>query len=404
MRSGATDVRRLLPEETAVLTPDPDQFQSDHFPTDWSPRDREPRSYTDLLRADHGIGLNDRGEYVLLRHADVVQVASDGVRFSSGVSRFLQVPNGLDGDHHLAVRAVLDKYLRVEAVAEFEPVFRAIARRLFAETPAGVPVDAVNQLGATFAVRAQSAWLGWPAALEAELLGWMDDNHEATRSGDLARTREVAERFDAIIHRLIDARESNPTGDITSQLLSETVDGRPFAEEEVVSILRNWTGGDLGSIALCVGVIMHYLATNPQLQQRLRDGVPDAELDAAIDEILRIDDPFVSNRRRTTCPVSIAGVDVPEGATIKLHWTSANRDTVVFNDPDAFRPAENAAQSLVYGVGPHVCPGRPLATLELRVAVQEALAATTSITLADEGHERAVAPVGGFQNVLVQLA
>ena len=76
-------------------------------------------------------------------------------------------------------------------------------------------------------------------------------------------------------------------------------------------MLRNWTGGDLGSIALCVGVILHYLATNEALQDRLRSGVSDAELDATIDEILRIDDPFLSNRRITTCPVEVAGVRIP---------------------------------------------------------------------------------------------
>lgn len=380
---------------------------SEHFPTDWSPVGREPRAYTDLLRVDHGIGRNDRGEWVLLRHADVVAVATDPDRFSSDVSRFLQVPNGLDGKHHGAVRGVLDRYFTGDALAPFEPVFRAIARDLFTTLPRGVALDVVNGAGAHFAVRAQSAWLGWPADLEESLLGWMADNHAATRSGDVARTAEVAERFDDIIRSLIatrrDAGERAPD-DITTSLLGDEVDGRRFTDEELVSILRNWTGGDLGSIALCVGVILHYLAEHPDLQDRLRDGAGVREMEAVIDEILRIDDPFVSNRRRTTCPVAVAGVQIPEGAMVKRHWTSANRDTSVFGDPDAFRPDENAAGNIVYGVGPHVCPGRPLATVELRIAVEEALAATTAIRLAgDPAPEREVAPVGGFRSVHVEL-
>ena len=380
---------------------------SEHFPTDWSPVGREPRAYTDVLRVDHGIGRNDRGEWVLLRHADVVTVATDPARFSSDVSRFLQVPNGLDGERHRAVRGVLDRYFTAEALSPFEPALRDIARDLFTSVPRGVGQDAVNGVGARFAVRAQSAWLGWPTDLEWPLLGWMADNHDATRSGDLARTAEVADRFDDLIRGLIvarrDAGDATPR-DVTTSLLADEIDGRGFTDDELVSILRNWTGGDLGSIALCVGVVLHYLADHPDLQQHLREGASARELDAVIDEILRIDDPFVSNRRRATCPVTLSGVRIPEGGMVKLHWTSANRDAEVFGDPDAFDPAGHATDNIVYGVGPHVCPGRPLATLELRIAVEEALAATTAIRLAgNPSPEREVAPVGGFRSVHVEF-
>ena len=101
-------------------------------------------------------------------------------------------------------------------------------------------------------------------------------------------------------------------------------------------------------------------------------------MDLVIDEVLRIDDPFVSNRRVTTAPVDLGGVRLPEGARVKLHWTSANRDEVVVADPEAFDPVGHAADNLVYGVGRHACPGRLLATAELRIAVRALLAGTTT--------------------------
>lgn len=377
---------------------------TEHFPTDWQPAGRDPRAYTDDLRMDHGIGRNDRGEWVLLRHADVVAVATDDLRFSSAVSRFLQVPNGLDGARHRALRTVLDRYFTPVALQPFRDRFREVARRLYAELPRGQALDAVNDLGAVFAVRAQSTWLGWSSDLEQPLLDWMADNHAATRAGDLDATREVAERFDGIIRQIIaERRGADPSTDLTTRLLHEQVDGAALQEDELVSILRNWTGGDLGSIALCVGVIVHHLAKERGLQSHLRAGVSDADLDSTLDEILRIDDPFVSNRRRTTCPVDIGGVEIPGGEIVKLHWTSANRDAEVFGDPDTFDAAGNAQHNLVYGIGPHICPGRPLAALELRVAVKELLAETTSVELADGPVEREVAPVGGFRSVRVVL-
>ncbi len=77
---------------------------TDHIPDELSPAGRDLRAYTDELRPDYPLVRNDRGEWVLLRHDLVRRAALDDVNFSNGVSRFLQVPNGLDGSMHTAFR------------------------------------------------------------------------------------------------------------------------------------------------------------------------------------------------------------------------------------------------------------------------------------------------------------
>jgi cytochrome P450 len=120
--------------------------------------------------------------------------------------------------------------------------------------------------------------------------------------------------------------------------------------------------------------------------------------------MLRIDDPFLTNRRIVTAPTTVAGYELQPGTRVYLNWTSANRDESVFGDPDAFRPAEHAAHNLVYGTGIHVCPGRPLATLELVVATRALLEATTGVALAtDAAPERETYPVGGWRRLPVRL-
>ena len=87
-----------------------------------------------------------------------------------------------------------------------------------------------------------------------------------------------------------------------------------------------------------------------------------------------------------------------------MDWTCANRDPRVFPDPDAFRPEENASENLVYGRGPHVCPGRGLATLELRVLLEELLPAISGIELPEEPRAvRAEFPLGGWASRPVVL-
>ncbi|GAA4284837.1 cytochrome P450 [Brevibacterium daeguense] len=393
----------------------------------------DPRAIADAIRPDSGLALSSTGTVVLLRHAEVVAAAHDAVTFSSGVSRHLQLPNGLDGDEHTAFRRLIDPYFTPDRMAELEPVIREVARELCAElvtgqddsagnAPSGAAGaggshsagtggarrwDAVSDIGARFAVRAQTRWLGWPSSLEPVLLDWMADNQAATRSGRGEDTAEVAHRFDAIIRSVLDPRRAagaQAPEDVTTELMCDESLGRPLREEELVSILRNWTGGDLGSIALCVGVILQHLVEHPELQERVRSGVSAAELDAIIDEILRIDDPFVANRRITTCPVSVGGVRLPAGQRVVLNWTSANRDELEFGDPNAFDPHGSAESNLVYGTGKHVCPGRPLATMELRVLVEEITSAFSLITPApDADAQRSVTPVGGYSSVPVLL-
>lgn len=378
---------------------------TDHMPDDLSAAGRDLRAYTDELRPRHPVVRNSMGEWVLLRHADIFVAALDHERFSSQVSRHLQVPNGLDGDEHTRFRDVIDRYLSHDALEPFLPIFKRVAAQLVAELPRGVVLDAVSDIGAVFAVRAQCAWLGWPAELEPRLLAWMKENHAATRSGDRAWTADVAEQFDEIIRSVVKPRRAagdKAPDDVTTRLCRETVDGRQLTEPELVSILRNWTGGDLGSIALCVGVLLAHIAQQPGLAEQIRTA-PGNEVEAIIDEVLRLDDPFVSNRRVTTCPVRIGGQDLPSGARVKLNWTSANRDEAVF-DNNRFDPQGNAAENLVYGIGKHVCPGRLLATWELRIALQTLLASMQAIELvSDQPPEREVAPVGGYHRVPVVL-
>ena len=382
---------------------------TDHMPDDLFATGRDPRACGDELRVQHDVVRNAHGEWQLLRHALVVQAALDHARFSSAVSSHLHIPNGLDSVEHAAYRQALDPFLSLEALAPFHDDFRRVAVDLVATLPRGIGVDAVSALGTRFAVRAQSTWLNLPAALEERLVAWVAENHAATRSGNPEWAERVAEDFDALIRSVLEPRRANTwrgSGrDVTGALMRTKVDGRQLSDAEIVSVLRNWTGGDLGSIALCIGVVVRYLAIQPELQDRLRAGTPDAELDAVIDEILRIDDPFVSNRRVTTCPLTIGNAALPAEARVRLNWTSANRDEAVFGDPDAFHPLVNADRNLVYGIGRHACPGRLLATLEMRIVVRELLAATTSIVL-DPQHpsERAASPLGGWATVRIVLA
>ncbi len=366
----------------------------------------DQRSAFDDLRERCPVARAD-GALMLLRHADVVAAARDPETFSSNVSTRRVIPNGLDGAEHSVYRAIVDKYLSPERVAREEPQCRRVATDIVDGLPRGQMVKTITDVGTPYAVRTMSAWLGWPAALEPDLVAWMARNHAATRSGERTRMAAVAEEFDAMIRSLLDARREGPATDVTAELMREQAGGEPLTDAEVVSILRNFTAGDLGSMATSAGVIVHYLAANPEIQRELRSQVrtaTPAQLEDAVNEILRIDDPFVSNRRRTTREVEVGGTRLPPESRVLLNWTAANRDPRVFTDPDAYDPAAHAPANLVFGTGPHVCPARGLTLMELRVLTEVVLTRTEWLEL--DRHEPAVRetpPVGGWARVPVVL-
>lgn len=347
------------------------------------------------------------GSVTLLGHADVRAAALDAELFSSAVSAHRALPNSLDGEEHHAYRRLIDAYLTADEVEAQEPQCRAHAAAIVDALPRGATVRTVLDIGTPYAVRVQATWLGWPSEIEQELVDWVAENREASRSGDRQRLAAVAESFDAIITRLLEARREGSVDDVTARLMRDRVDGVPLRHEEIVSILRNWTAGDLGSLAASVGVIVHHLATDTALQSYLRqlvaaDRVQDFE--DAIEEILRIDDPFVSNRRVTTRDTTIGGEEVAAGTRVVLNWTAANRDPQVFPEPDAFNPAHHADANLVFGIGPHICPGRALTLMELRVLVWELLARTGEIGMSEErGPVRELPPVSGWAKVPIVL-
>lgn len=377
---------------------------------DWDPRDPsvldDQIGAYDRMRARCPVAHSDYLGWSVFRHEDVHAVVTDHETFSSAVSAHPAVPNGFDPPEHIAYRAIVDRYFRPGEMLAFEPVCRNVARELIAALPRNEPIEFIGALALEFALEAQRAWLGWPAYTVDALRHWTARNHRAT----LAREREeldaVAAEFDAVVRRVLAESRAATTGagadidaaDVTARLLRERIGERPLTDEELVSILRNWTVGELATLSASVGILVDHLARHPALQHELRER-PE-ELPAAIDEILRIHAPLIANRRIATRDTVLGGRPIAAGDRVTVIWASANRDEARFGDPDDYQPEENTEANLLYGAGIHDCPGAPLARLELRIVTEELLAATTSITVtADAPRDFASYPASGFRTL-----
>jgi cytochrome P450 len=343
----------------------------------------------------------------IFRHADVKRVLEDHESFSNAVSEHLSVPNGMDPPEHTIYRQMIEAYFSLDRVRAFTPTCRGISDQLISEAVRATgAVEVVSELATRFAGRVQCAFLGWPEDLHHTLIDWTQRNTMASRDGDREQLSRLANEFEAIVDKQLDQRADESTthsADVTRMLMSERVYERPLSHEEISSILRNWTVGEIGTISASIGILLHHLALHPEDQRFLRDNP--ARLSGAIDEMLRVHNPLFSNRRVTRCPVNLGGHDIGPGERVTLHWISANRDEEVFEDASEVRfdrNLEQNAENLLYGAGVHVCPGAPLARMELEVFLESLLSQTSSWSLR-EGAVPVYAsyPACGFEDLEV---
>lgn len=279
-----------------VWKPESEGVQADQLNALDQMREKCPVAHSDFMGAS------------LFRHEDICRVLHDNETFSNAVSQHLSIPNGMDPPEHTLYRRIIDKYFTSARKETYEPLCRKTAIELISKLPFNREIELMSTLALPFAVRNQFAFLDWPANLHDRLVHWMQRNHDATFKRDHPAMSEIAREFEALINDLIEIRTEAGAkfeGDIIASLMHERGYGRPLSNEEIASILRNSTVGEIGTISSAVGILIHFIAHYPELQRQLRSDV--SLMPEANEEILRIRGPLLSNRCVTTRPVEIAG-------------------------------------------------------------------------------------------------
>jgi cytochrome P450 len=93
----------------------------------------------------------------------------------------------------------------------------------------------------------------------------------------------------------------------------------------------------------------------------------DFPIQSIVRESLRWEPPLHSVLRFAAKELIIEGVCIPRKWPVRLVLASANRDELVFPEPDRFDPGRSARQALHFGAGSHACPGSYLAEREFNI-------------------------------------
>jgi cytochrome P450 len=324
------------------------------------------------------------GFWVLTRYEDVRLAYQSPKLFrqwSKGVPAApftkLYKPLYLDPPEHAQWRKVLTPIFASRQLTRLESFVREAARRqLDVIGPAG-RCEFVTEFAGVISGTVFCKQLGLPDEEYARFGRMADDlifgPAKAVKTGGVQAARaaraEANRQIDELIAELIPARRREPGDDIVSILLEGKVDGRPLQEDEIVNLatLLFFAGTDSTRAAMTYAFLR--MAQHPQLRDRL---VADPELATkAAHELLRFHG-FHLNAREVTEDVEFAGVRLRRGDLVLLSTGAANRDPDKFPNPDELdfdRP--KAHSHLTFGAGVHRCIGSHLATLQLRVVLEE---------------------------------
>jgi cytochrome P450 len=187
---------------------------------------------------------------------------------------------------------------------------------------------------------------------------------------EVREVRQVLAELEAFFAELIAYRREQPGDDLVSELIKAEVDGRPLGERDLLATAELlFVAGFETMVNLVGNAVVAVLGSDRARQQFLTDL---DRSDDVVEEALRIDSPVQYVARVANETVELGGHTVAAGSTVVLLIGAANRDPVVFADPDRFDIGRaNNREHLAFSAGIHFCLGAGLARVQAGMMLKE---------------------------------
>ncbi len=322
------------------------------------------------------------GFWITGRHAEVETICRDWATFASGQGVFIPdlTPGirsaGLEQDppEHTRIRRLFVEMLGRPAVRAAEPEIQAITRRhvtAFADAGGGDFMAGVAVRVPVEAIAVMAGFSGSTVArvreLTEQLWNRLTGRGTPPQPGEPTLGRLFVEEANL--------RRAEPRPDFLTRLAAEDLTDR-----ELVAFLTSTAVAGHETTMAAMGNLAYQLAGDPGLQARLAAAGDDERSGFAsrlVEESLRHRSPVQLMARTAVTDTTVGGEPVAAGERVVVHFGAANRDPARWGadpgrlPPDEFDPDRDAVGHLAFGWGLHRCVGAFLATLELRLLVEE---------------------------------
>lgn len=340
--------------------------------------------------------------WVLTRHALISEAFVDFQHFSSkdgsGIGQmtggdFYLIPIDTDPPEQVAYRRVINPFFTPKAVKELEGAVHDTCERLIAQFEGKGGCEFIEDFAVPFPSYIFLSLMGMPVEEAPKFLAW----EQGMLRGETPQDRAAASMgVLGYLQQFIVEQRASPTSPMIDGILHAEIDGKPLTDGELLGIFFTFYAGGLDTVYSTLGWSLRYLATHPELQERLR-GDPEL-IDKAVDEFVRAFS-VVSTKRKVAQDFTFHGVEMKKGDTVLLPLFLAGRDPQAWDNPEEVDPTRRPA-SVGFGSGAHLCAGRQLARREMRIALKTLLTRFRNIRI-DPGkpYEYHTSPVFGIDEL-----
>lgn len=398
---------------TSTLVFDP--FSQEYFD--------DPYEIYRRMRQDAPVYYNAQHDfYALTRHEDVAAAFKDPATYSSAYGVDLSMvraggpPAGvrilqfMDPPEHRHMRSVLNKLFTPRAIQDQRTRITSIIDKYLAAVDTD-EFDIVHQFTAPFPVEVITTWLGVPEDHVQHARHWTDASMrrepgqtEIDEAGMQAIMESAAYYFECIQEHRAHPRDDLFTLLIDAEIERDDGSTSHLTDIEIIGFAQQLGGAGAETVTKLLASAVYLFARHPEQWAALLDDR--AKIPAAIEELLRYDNPVQYDVRRSMRDVTLHGVTIPAGKPVFLMLASANRDPDVWTAADTFDIDRDRveAQNLGLGYGIHSCLGAALARMESAIALERLLDFMPRYEVESDRCERVhMTNVIGWANVPVRV-
>jgi cytochrome P450 len=289
----------------------------------------------------------------------------------------------LDPPDHTRLRNLVSKAFTPRVIQDLRPFVEKTVAQLLDATDGQEEIDVVAALAYPLPVAVICHLLGVPPEDRTRVTTW---SHNLTQLINPPSRRHIDADLGAELiecrnyfQALISERRRDPRDDLLTSLAYVEEDGRLTDRELLSTVILLLVAGFETTVNLIAGGTLA-LIRNPDQRQRLLDDP--TLIETAVEELLRFDAPVHIFTRFALEDLELGDKRIRRGSELVVLPGAANRDPLVFEDPDRLDLGRQDNRHVAFGGGIHYCLGASLARLEGQLAIQSLVTRYPNMDLA----------------------
>lgn len=363
-------------------------------------------AWATLLQEDDSCPLvwtqENEGHWLPTRTSIIEEILTDYSRFSS---RSIILPKSHSADHgllpttidppeHHFYRKTLNHSMAPAAVNAMGDDIRGIVTSLIDGFVDKGECNFTRDFADILPIRVFLSMMNLPEDDIPQTKYWTD---QLIRPDGTITFADALQNLKDYIAPYVDERMGADGTDMLSRMVNTETSGRRLTRDEAIKLSIQVFIAGVDTVVNLLGFVFLFLARNKQHRLQISSGK--ITVSEAVEEILRRF-PIVTVAREVTEDMEFHGVQLKAGDMVAAPTPLAGMDNGFTPNAVDVEFDRKLGNSLTFGRGAHTCPGKNLARVELRIAIEEWLKRIPDFDVAENSQVSFSSGIVGVVNEL----